>query len=74
VGVSAEGDGGSPAVVIAEMTGDRDPGYGWTSRAAVEAGICLAKQVRIPRCRHLGQRFDSQIAIEFASRLQAGEI
>lgn len=44
VGVSAEGDGGSPAVVIAEMTGDRDPGYGWTSRAAVEAGICLAKQ------------------------------
>ena len=36
-----------PRVVIAKMTGDRDPGYSWTSRAVLEAGLCLALQVRV---------------------------
>ena len=33
-------------MVIAEMRGERDPGYGWTSLAVLEAGLCLALQVR----------------------------
>jgi len=45
VGVTAEADGGRPRAVTAEMYGDRDPGYGWTSRAVLEAGLCLALQV-----------------------------
>ena len=45
MGVTAEADGGQPRVVTAEMYGDRDPGYGWTSRAVLEAGLCLALQV-----------------------------
>ena len=44
-GVTAEPDGAAPQVVTAEMYGDRDPGYGWTSRAVLEAGLCLALQV-----------------------------
>ena len=47
VGVTAEPEGGGlPRVVIAEFSGDRDPGYGWTSLAVLEAGLCLALQVR----------------------------
>ncbi len=45
MGVTAEADGGTPRAVTAEMYGDRDPGYGWTSRAVLEAGLCLALQV-----------------------------
>ncbi len=45
-GVTAEPEGAAPRVVTAEMYGDRDPGYGWTSRAVLEAGLCLALQVR----------------------------
>ena len=39
-------------MVTAEMYGDRDPGYGWTARAVLEAGLCLALQVRTLWTRH----------------------
>ena len=47
VGVTADAEGVAPRVVIAEMRGDLDPGYGWTSLAVLEAGLCLALQVSL---------------------------
>ena len=46
VGQTDEPGGDKPKTVVAKLGGHHDPGYWDTSRMVLEAGLCLALQVR----------------------------